>query len=223
MHTLFVGGKYNGTTSYVRGSLVLVDADNSYQVHESIAVSIIGHTYRVAVYKNLLNMEEWELNEAIRTAADLATKSISEYSVFSCIGEATDTVLGADKRTVAGVAGRLLEEVVELCLAAGLSTEQIYGHATDSIYNQYVKLSKNSGAIQYPSAYKFQFSKEDLAGEIGDVRVMLEDVAHRAGLNADLCFEDRKLAFFQKVKEGRFYANNKGLLYVRKPHMDFSK
>lgn len=223
MHVLFVGGKQHGTTSYVTGDFIALDATGSYRVSDTVAASILGHSYRVALHVGLSTFEDWEIKEQIQLALDIAMPTIASPREFECVGHAADLVLGSEKRTVAGVAGRLLEEVVELCLAAGLTTEQIYGHATDSIYNQYVKVSKASGGILYPSSYRFQFNKEELAGEIGDVRVMLEDVAYRAGLSCDFCYEDRKLAFYQKVKDGRFYANEKGLLYVRKPHMDFTK
>lgn len=221
MNVLFVGGKKNGTLGYVAAEYVSTDEDGPYQVTD-VRVSVMCNIYHVAVHADLRHCAEWELSEHISVAVRAASHEATTVG-FASIGKATDQVPGSEKRTVASVAGRLLEEVVELCLAAGLTTEQIYGHATDSIYNQYVKVSKASGGILYPSSYRFQFNKEELAGEIGDVRVMLEDVAYRAGLSCDFCYEDRKLAFYQKVKDGRFYANEKGLLYVRKPHMDFTK
>lgn len=221
MNVLFVGGKKNGTVSYVAAEYISTDEDGPYQVTD-VKVSVMCNIYHVAVHADLRHCAEWELSEHISVAVRAASHEATTVG-FASIGKATDKVPGSEKRTVASVSGRLLEEVVELCLAAGLTTEQIYGHVTDSVYNQYVKVSKNSGAIQYPSSYKFTPNMAELAGEIGDVRVMLEDVAYRAGLDCNGCFEDRKAAFFEKVSDGRFYANEKGLLYVRKPHMDFTK
>lgn len=143
------------------------------------------------------------------------------------IGLYADKVSGSKMRTPATVAGRTLEECVELCLASGLTTGEIYSHVTDSIHNQYVKLAKQQGSIKYPSesidCVSFEDRQDEIAGEIGDVLCMLHDMAHVSNINIEEAYAIKLKSFIGKVESGKFYANKRGNLYVRKPHMSFNK
>jgi hypothetical protein len=111
-------------------------------------------------------------------------------------------------------------------METGLTTGEIYAHVTDSIYNQYVKYSKMQGSIRYPSdlfAPNPETMQADIAGEIGDVLCMLHDLAHVANVDIEAAYATKLASFIGKVDSGQFYANRKGNLYVRKPHMSFSK
>jgi NTP pyrophosphatase (non-canonical NTP hydrolase) len=245
MKLLLVGGSCHGSTHDVASpySAFYALKGCAYKVTpETITVEERKQKVTVAIYEGCSDLETWELSERILNAIHLyaakAVEQIGEEGVQSVkcvpglsgpnipniVGEAADKVPGADKRTVAGVVGRLLEEAVELALEAGLPTGEIYAHVTDSIYNQYVKASKVTGSIIYPSTKldddPWAFRAE-VAGEIGDVAVMLMDVAHRAGIDYEAARQAKIQSFITKVDEGKFYANDKGLLYVRKPHMDF--
>lgn len=207
-------------------------------------VSIEGKSFHIYVYSGCATLEQWELEERVTDAVKIFTSNNKwipfpssqdeqlDYSSKQCsstsniVGTYADKVPGSDKRTTATVSGRFLEEAVELALEAGLTTGEIYAHITDAIYNQYVKASKRAGEIIYPSSTLDsdpETHKGELAGEIGDVSVMLMDIAHRAGIDYEAARQLKIQSFINKVNKGHFYANGKGLLYVRKPHMSFDK
>lgn len=84
-------------------------------------------------------------------------------------------------RTPSAVAGRLIEEVVELGLSVGLSPGAIMEHVADSLANQAMKLSKNSGFTIFPSHLNKHAFTEDIAEmseECADVSLALKDLCH---------------------------------------------
>lgn len=240
MNAILVGGDKHGLGVDI---FDLVDhiSMSGQAYHRTNIITIDNKAFHVYVYIGCASLEQWEIEERVIDAMkqfsgnnkwlpssqdEQLDYSSKQGSSTNIVGTYADKVPGSDKRTTATVSGRFLEEAVELALEAGLTTGEIYAHITDAIYNQYVKASKKSGEIVYPSsqiASTPETYKANLAGEIGDVSVMLMDIAHRAGIDYEAARQSKIQAFINKVNKGQFYANDKGLLYVRKPHMSFSK
>lgn len=98
------------------------------------------------------------------------------------IGKFVDSIAG-NSRTTSAVAGRLIEEVVELGLAAGLTAGQILAHVTDSLYNQSIKASHQSGKTVFPSrlvASCGDADHDEMADECADVSLILKDLCYIA-------------------------------------------
>jgi hypothetical protein len=119
---------------------------------------------------------------------------------------------GVPQRTAPAVAGRLIEEVVELCLAAGLGPDKIMSHVMDSIHNQVGKAGRRAGRVIYPSQYKEDATIEELGEEMADCSLVLKDLAYITGVNVGM-EEDVKWAAFTKRK---FAVSPQGTLYAIK-------
>lgn len=132
--------------------------------------------------------------------------TVSEVGVF------IDSVAGK-VRTPADVAGRLLEEVVELSLAAGLATADIYSHVTDALHNQSLKASQNLGRTIFPS--QLVGEQVELGEECADVGLVLKDLCHVAGVDPS-----REEALkWGKFTQKQFRVSPSGTLYAVKPHI----
>ena len=116
------------------------------------------------------------------------------------------------RRTTSDVAGRFLEEVVELSLAAGLVPEEIMSHVMDSIHNQVGKAGRRAGRVIYPSEYAEDATQAELAEEVADCSLLLKDLSFIAGVNIPE-EEERKWAAFTKRK---FNVSRRGTLYAIK-------
>lgn len=116
------------------------------------------------------------------------------------------------RRTPEGVSGRLLEEVVELCLATGMYPKDIMCHVMDSIHNQASKLGRRQGRVVYPSFYREEPFADSIAEEIADCGILLKDLAYVAGVDQDLV-EDEK---WDKFIRREFYVSDTGTLYATK-------
>jgi hypothetical protein len=116
----------------------------------------------------------------------MSVTPVTPEEVGNFVNIVSDSV-GADRRTPSAVAGRFIEEAVELCLAAGLRPEEVMVHVMDSIHNQCVKLSKKDDFpdVVYPSRVlpaAFE-SIEELQGEIADCSLVLKDLAFISGID----------------------------------------
>lgn len=130
------------------------------------------------------------------------------------VGEFCRTVAGRSP-DISALAGRLLEEAAELGLACGLTVGEIFAHITDSVYNQAVKESYHSGETVFPSGLRRAHSLVDVAGECADVVLMVKRLAFE--IDVDLAAVERRV--FEDFKQRDLYANTKGLIYARKPHV----
>lgn len=92
------------------------------------------------------------------------------------VGSFVDSVAGTI-RSPAAVAGRALEEMVELCLAASLTSGQIMEHVADALHNQALKATVGAGITVFPS--QLQASPHELAEECADVSLVLKDLGIR--------------------------------------------
>jgi hypothetical protein len=141
------------------------------------------------------------------------------------VGEFIDSVAGQTdipRRTVTTVAGRFIEEAVELGLAAGLSPTDIMAHVMDSIHNQCVKTAKNLPAGSYPVVYPSQYNtyaplnlntpERELAEEVADCTLVLRDLIFLSGIDLEWEVEVKWDAFTQR----RFHVSEKGTLYAIK-------
>lgn len=130
------------------------------------------------------------------------------------IGNFVDSVAG-NTRTPSAVAGRLLEEVVELCLAAGLSGGDIQMHVTDALHNQSLKASAKANKTVFPSKLAPCFNPEDLSEEIADVGIVLKDLVYVCDANQNAAEVDKWNKFTRK----NFRVSPEGTLYATKVHI----
>lgn len=131
------------------------------------------------------------------------------------VGRFIDGVAGK-VRTPAVVAGRALEEMVELVLAAGLSPGEIMGHVIDSLHNQALKATSVSARTVFPS--ELVADRQDhaeLAEECADVCILIKDLCYVAGIDLDPVEAAKWQAFTRKD----FRVTSKGTVYAVKPHI----
>lgn len=128
------------------------------------------------------------------------------------VGAFIDSVAG-QRRTPAAVAGRLLEETVELALSAGLSAAEIMGHISDALHNQSLKASKAQSKTVFPS--QLSGDKGELPEECADVGLVLKDLCHVAGVDLPTEEATKWVQFTKKS----FRVSDSGTLYAVKPHI----
>lgn len=133
------------------------------------------------------------------------------------IGSFIDSVssnAGVPQRKADAVAGRFIEEAVELCLAAGLSPNDILGHVTDSIHNQCAKAGRKLGKVVYPSRYQDENPPEagELVEEIADCSLVLKDLAYITG--TDIAWEEGLK--WDRFIQRKFHVSPQGTLYAIK-------
>lgn len=137
------------------------------------------------------------------------------------IGEFVDGVsdrAGVARRTPKAVAGRLLEEIVELALAAGVEPGRIFEHVTDSLHNQALKASRKVGRTLFPSQLQdVEGDDEGVAGECADVSMVFKDFCWVAKVENLDQIEAEKNQRFTQLGDYNVLAN--GCIYRHKPHV----
>lgn len=128
------------------------------------------------------------------------------------VGDFIDSIAG-NSRTPGAVAGRLIEEAVELCLATGLTSGQIMEHVADALHNQALKASVNHGSTVFPS--QLQPDPGEIAEECADVGLLLKDLCHVARVDLDAEESAKHAKFILK----QFRVSDKGTVYAVKPHV----
>lgn len=128
------------------------------------------------------------------------------------IGSFVDSVAGKT-RTPAAVAGRLLEEIVELALDAGLDAGKIMGHVTDSLHNQALKATEAAGRTVFPS--QISGNPGELGEECADASILLKDLCYVANIDLAPIESDKWARFTQK----KFRVSANGTIYAVKPHI----
>lgn len=142
------------------------------------------------------------------------------------IGAFVDSKAGK-MRTPGTLAGRLLEEAVELALSAGLQGGEIMMHVADSLHNQALKASAAEGRTRFPSdltdtgyrdrqagAYS-SAELQELGDECADVSLIAKDLCYVAGIDLAAREQDKWGRFIQKS----FRVSPGGTLYAVKPHI----
>lgn len=134
----------------------------------------------------------------------------------NAIGEFVDRVSAqepnAEYRTPEAVAGRFLEEAVELCLATGMTPVKLMAHVMDAIHNQCSKAGRRAERVIYPSYYTQPVDDVEIAEEMADCRLLLKDLEYITGLDVDAA-EQMK---WDKFTKRRFYVSEQGTLYAIK-------
>lgn len=110
------------------------------------------------------------------------------------------------------VAGRLLEEAVELALAHGLTIAGVHGHIADAIHNECRKEEC------FPSEFGERFeSRPERIGEMADVQCILEYLALCTDVSMPeigATAETKVLLVEQRAANGEMHVIN-GLLYKK--------
>lgn len=109
------------------------------------------------------------------------------------IGQYIDA-LGGGGRTAAAVAGRLLDETVELCLATGLSEAEVLEVVQKALAHE---VSKNIQPQNQCDTFRSSASKASMAGECGDIGLILKDFCYITKINLEASEIDK----FAKLKE----------------------
>jgi NTP pyrophosphatase (non-canonical NTP hydrolase) len=128
------------------------------------------------------------------------------------IGSFVDGVAG-HVRTPKAVAGRLVEEVVELALASGMNAGDIMAHVADSLHNQALKSSVLANKTVFPS--QVVDSGDGRKDEAADVSLVLKDYCHVAGIDLSTA-EAQKFSRFTNCV---FTVTEQGTIYAIKPHV----
>lgn len=140
------------------------------------------------------------------------------------IGEFVDGVsdrAGVARRTPKAVAGRLLEEVVELALAAGVAPGKIFEHVTDSLHNQALKASRKTDKTVFPSQLQeVEGDEEGIPGECADVSMVFKDFCWVAKVEGLDKIEAEKNQRFTRL--GDYNVAPNGCIYRHKPHVKTS-
>ena len=133
------------------------------------------------------------------------------------IGEFVDRVSAQEPnshyRTPAAVAGRFIEEAVELCLATGVSPTEIMAHVMDAVHNQCAKAGRRAERVIYPSYYTQPYDDNEIAEEIADCNLLLKDLQYVTGLLDTDTIERTK---WDKFTQRTFYVSEQGTLYAIK-------
>lgn len=135
-----------------------------------------------------------------------------DSSIVGTFIDGVSNAAGVTRRTAPAVAGRFIEEAVELCLAAGLGPDQIMSHVMDSIHNQVGKAGRRAGRVIYPSQYKEDASLEELGEEMADCSLVLKDLAYIVGVDIATQENIKWAAFTQR----QFNVSPSGTLYAIK-------
>jgi len=125
-------------------------------------------------------------------------------------------------RSKAAVAHRALEEMVEVCLAAGVSPGGIYTAVTDSLANQALKQSKKDGRTVYPSQLSAEVDIKELREEIADVRLVLLDLQYLVDNAASKDQDNVEREKWESFKQKTFAVSDSGCLYAIKPHVVYA-
>lgn len=142
-----------------------------------------------------------------------AKNGVSQVEVGAFIDNVSSAA-GVAQRKPAAVAGRLIEEVVELGLAAGLSPGRIFEHVTDALHNQALKASTSCCTV-FPSQLVADTSDSERAEEAADVSLLLKDFCHVSGI--DLGAEETTK--WRKFTGKSFRVMPTGVVYAVKPHV----
>lgn len=133
------------------------------------------------------------------------------------VGEFVDTVStksnpDTPRRTATAVAGRFIEEAVELCLATGMKPADIMVHVMDSIHNQVGKAGRRVGKVIYPSEYTEEVIAANIAEEAADCSLVLKDLVYIAEINLPAEEEKKWTTFIGR----KFNVSAQGTLYAIK-------
>lgn len=140
---------------------------------------------------------------------------MSQVPTSQVVGRFVDGIAGRT-RSPATVAGRALEEMVELALAAGLSAGEVMGHVMDSLHNQALKETCASKKTVFPSGLAGgQLDIAALAEECADVHLLIKDLCYVSEIDLDAAEAAKWAAFVKKD----FRVTPEGVIYAVKPHI----
>lgn len=136
------------------------------------------------------------------------------------VGSLVDRICKNSKRDPAAVAGRILEEAVELCAAAGLSNADILIHVTDALHNEALKCSKRLGHTRFPSQVLNKPSQADIKAELGDMRLCMLDMQYLVN-TPNFEIEQHIATKFTDLQDhaDQYVTNNGSTFYKKKDHV----
>jgi hypothetical protein len=108
---------------------------------------------------------------------------------------AADPTIRVDARLIARTAGRLVEEVTELCLECGLPGALVMQHVVDALHNEAVKVNQFPSQLGRPKTTDPFLNKQGITVEIGDVAICLDTLRYMAEIDEG----DLKLQIVDKL------------------------
>lgn len=135
------------------------------------------------------------------------------------IGSLVDWITQNSRRSPVKVARRVLEECVEMCLAAGTTPQEILTGVSDSLHNQALKASATDNVTVFPSQIKAIFSRRELIKEIADVYLVLADLMYVSGISPSSVYASSREKFKRLSDPSAQFATDGHTFYLRKPHV----
>lgn len=141
----------------------------------------------------------------------------SEWVTVDEIGNFVDQIADNKRRHPEIVARRALEEMVELCLAAGASTATILNGVADAIHNQCLKIKERT---VFPSQLRTPFNRDDVTDELADVRLVLLDLMHVSSVSEKAVSAQMKTKL-KKLKSNpvQNFVTDGHTFYLKKSHI----
>lgn len=179
--------------------------------------SVNGHVGHVAIQGTQYELTTNGTNQA----TDTDYVPVSPEEIGTLVDRITQNANRGKPRSAARIACRVLEECVEMCLAAGTTPQAILSGVADSLHNQALKASATGGPTVFPSQIQTPHDRTELTGEIADVHLVLADLMYVSGISTRdvLAAERRK---FEKLSspDAQFATDADGhTFYMRKPHV----
>lgn len=135
------------------------------------------------------------------------------------IGSLVDWITQNSRRSPVKVARRVLEECVEMCLAAGTTPQEILTGVSDSLHNQALKASATDNVTVFPSQIKAIFSRRELTKEMADVQLVLADLMYVSGISPSSVHASSREKFERLSDPSAQFATDGHTFYLRKPHV----
>lgn len=118
-----------------------------------------------------------------------------------------------DLPTAGAVAGRLIEEMVELCLACNTSSAEILLHVADALANE----ARKAGCFPSELSIERPLSFDDIETEIADVGLWLKLLQDLAAIK-DSDIQKKEDIKLDVLFNERLYVSPSNLFYRQKGH-----
>ena len=112
---------------------------------------------------------------------EIPSRAKTLQPIMDQVGRFVDRIANNKRRDPRRIACRFLEEAVELVLATGATTQNVWSSVADSIHNQALKASAD-GRTVFPSQLVETHSRMNTRAEIADVRLTLLDLCYVCGI-----------------------------------------
>jgi phosphoribosyl-ATP pyrophosphohydrolase len=136
------------------------------------------------------------------------------------MGALVDKIANNKRRDPRRIACRFLEEAVELVLATGATTQNVWSAVSDSIHNQALKASDN-GRTVFPSQLVETYNRMRVRAELADVRLTLFDLCYVCGITDTSVIATMNAKFRSlRSRSTSDFVTDAQTFYLKKPHVN---